>query len=390
MGRFEFISGPNFSGRSAALRETMQRNAAGDGTFYIGPYAEAALSGLTSTVRDEVLLYRNVAAERPVFPLPVGDEALLRDPQSLSGGEQVLLALHCFSQSAYRHIAIDTALEQLDPGNRRGAFDYVALAAESVTLIDNRDPPDGWTVLPQEPFTKPAFAIDWPKLAELIEPHAASGLSISGLNFKYRNGKSIFENARVTLEPGRAYRVSGVNGAGKTTLFKLLVGALVPGCATMTLGNETYRPWRDGNRALSLATQNPDQQWCGATLAEDIARRCKALTAHPHVERIDAQRVQALAAALGAASLDTHLYELPLAARKRLSWTWPFAGVHPWVMLDEPTVGQDRATRENLAQYMTLMCARGYGVMFVTHDDEFAAQLPHRVLTVADRALRLT
>ena len=33
----------------------------------------------------------------------------------------------------------------------------------------------------------------------------------------------------------------------------------------------------------------------------------------------DETRLQALVAALGAPSLDTHLYELPLTARKRLS-----------------------------------------------------------------------
>jgi len=107
------------------------------------------------------------------------------------------------------------------------------------------------------------------------------------------------------------------------------------------------------------------------------------------VNRIGLERVSALAGALGISSLDTHLYELPLAARKRLSWSWPFAGVHPWIMLDEPTVGQDSATRDALANHLTVLCARGYGVMFVTHDDDFAARLPHGVLTVADCTLRL-
>jgi cobalt/nickel transport system ATP-binding protein len=390
LGRLEFISGPNFSGRSARLRETVQRDAVNGGTFYIGPYAEAALSGLTSTVRDEVFLYRSMsAATRPAFTLPVGDEALTRDPQSLSGGEQVLLALHCFSQSAYARIAVDTALEQLDPAHRAAGLDYLASAADSAILIDNRTPPEHWTIM-QQPSATPAFVIDWAKLAGLAEPQAASRLAVSGLNFSYRGGKSIFADASVTLEPGHAYRVSGANGAGKTTLFKLLVGALVPDSAEMSLGDTRYQPWRDGNRALALATQNPDQQWCGATLAEDMARRRKALAATPTVNRIESGRVGAFAAALGVPSLDAHLYELPLAARKRLSWCWPFAGVHPWVMLDEPTVGQDRATRESLAQHMALMCARGYGVMFVTHDDEFAALLPHRVLKIADRTLSLS
>ena len=389
MGQREFIAGPNFSGRSAALREALQRDAPAGGTFYIGPYAEAALSGLTSSVRDEILLYRSKAAgEKPAFELPIDAEAHARDPQSLSGGEQVLLALHCFSQSAYTRIAIDTALEQLDPANRATALTYLGSAADRAILIDNRVPPEHWDVT-QQPPAAPAFIVDWQKLANLTEPQTASRLAINGLNFSYGGGRPIFADAAVALEPGQAYRVAGANGAGKTTFFKLLVGALVPDKAEMMLGGTPYQPWRDGNRALALATQNPDQQWCGATLAEDMARRRKALAATSTVTRIAPAHLGELSAALGVSSLDAHLYELPLAARKRLSWSWPFAGVHPWIMLDEPTVGQDRATRDALARHMALLCTRGYGVLFVTHDDGFAAQLPHRVLTVADRALRL-
>ena len=63
--RREFIAGPNFSGRSAALRDGHKLSAADGGTSYVGPYAEAALSGLSSTVRDEIALYRAPEAKRP-------------------------------------------------------------------------------------------------------------------------------------------------------------------------------------------------------------------------------------------------------------------------------------------------------------------------------------
>src|SRR3954454_13618815 len=141
----EFIAGPNFSGRSAALiawlRERMQ-------AFFVGPYAEAALSGLSSTVADEIAIYRAPDPARPPFtPLDFAAYAA-RKPPTLSGGEQVLLALHCFSQSDYAAIGIDTALEQLDPANRADALAYLSQgAAQSFTaaLIDNRlESPPGW------------------------------------------------------------------------------------------------------------------------------------------------------------------------------------------------------------------------------------------------------
>jgi energy-coupling factor transport system ATP-binding protein len=389
MARREFIAGPNFSGRSAALRGRLQERQIAGNTFFVGPYAEAALSGLTSTVRDEVALYRGrQTTERPAFAAQDVATLVDRDPQSLSGGEQVLLALHCFSQSDYPTIAIDTALEQLDAVNRAAALDYLSSGNFDAFLIDNRTAPEGWPVT-SEPESGATFAIDWTALADACAPRDAPVIAVSGLNFSYRGGKTIFSDAAVVLEPGHAYRVAGANGAGKTTFFKLLVGALVPESADMMLGGERYLPWRNGNRALALATQNPDQQWCGATLREDMTRRRKVLRGGAAADRLAETRVARLAEALGGVSLDAHLYELPLAARKRLSWTWPFAGVHPWIMLDEPTVGQDRATREALARHLALMCAHGYGVMFVTHDDEFAALMPHRGVLIADRSISL-
>ena len=48
----------------------------------------------------------------------------------------------------------------------------------------------------------------------------------------------------------------------------------------MTLDGAPYAPSSEGNRVFAFATQNPDHQWCGATLAEDLARRRAALARH--------------------------------------------------------------------------------------------------------------
>ena len=122
----ELIAGPNFSGRSAALMARLRETGP---AFFIGPHAEAALSGLSSTVADEIEIYRSPAAAREAFkPFDFAGYAE-RKPPTLSGGEQVLLALHCFSLSGYAAIGIDTALEQLDPDNRDHAIGYLAQGA---------------------------------------------------------------------------------------------------------------------------------------------------------------------------------------------------------------------------------------------------------------------
>ena len=145
MARRELISGPNFSGRSAALMALLRDGALAPETFYIGPYSEAALSGLSSTIADEIDIYRAKPESRASLGhaafSPLDFAALARrEPQTLSGGEQVLLALHCFSLSAYSALAIDTALEQLDRDNRDAALTYLDPRKELVAtaaLIDN-------------------------------------------------------------------------------------------------------------------------------------------------------------------------------------------------------------------------------------------------------------
>src|SRR6476659_6330641 len=142
----EFIAGPNFSGRSAALMARLREKAP---AFFIGPHAEAALSGLSSIVADEIEIYRAPKPGRdPFAPLDFARYAE-RKPSTLSGGEQVLLALHCFSLSGYAAIGVDTALEQLDPDNRDRAMTYLAQGASqgfSALLADNRLDPSGMTV----------------------------------------------------------------------------------------------------------------------------------------------------------------------------------------------------------------------------------------------------
>src|SRR5258708_887219 len=288
----EFFNGPNFSGRSAALMARLAALAPGN-AFFIGPYAEAALSGLSSTVADEIALYRAAEPAHEFVPLDFAGLSQ-RKPPTLSGGEQVLLALHCFSVSDYPAIGIDTALEQLDPANRAGALGFLSRQSLPVALVDNRlDCPAGWSARACNGTA--AFACDLATAVDNLPSCAAPTIAIENLSFGYPGGREIFRAANVVLEPG-VYRLTGPNGAGKTTLFKLLAGVLAPLAGNVMLDGGRYAPWRDGNRIFAFATQNPDHQWCGATLGEDLARRRKALARHRGIALPDEAALAALAA----------------------------------------------------------------------------------------------
>jgi energy-coupling factor transporter ATP-binding protein EcfA2 len=382
-----FITGTNFSGRSATLRAQVPKS----GAFFLGPYAEAALSGLSSTVADEIDIYSVPANRRNRCPFTAIDWTAHagRKPATLSGGEQVLLALHCFSLSDFATIAIDTALEQLDREHRASALDYFATVdAFNVLMIDNRIErmPPAWAVH-ETTAQSHDYACDLAGVMDELRPRGAPVIAIHGMDFSYP-GRAIFRDVDLSLAPGQAYRLTGRNGAGKTTFFKLLAGVLAPTRGGLTLDGERYDP-QQGNSVFALATQNPDHQWCGTTLAEDLARRRKALARCRAFVPPSEAALASLTAKLGVRAAEQHLYDLPLAARKRLGWLWPFSGAMPWLMLDEPTIGQDLATRRALAEVIARLCGLGHGVMFVTHDDDFAARIPHQPLQIADLTIRL-
>jgi energy-coupling factor transporter ATP-binding protein EcfA2 len=382
-----FIAGNNFSGRSAALRSELPHRT-GE-TFFLGPYAEAALSGLSSTVADEIAIYARQHVRAQFAPIDWASFGH-RKPATLSGGEQVLLALTCFSRSPYQGIGIDTALEQLDAQNRGSALDYLTSDRDpfDVVLIDNRveRAPSGWQQLDGTDAAS-GYAGDLAGIIAELRPRGAPVITVRGMDFQYRAGRPIFRDLNLTLDPGRAYRLLGRNGAGKTTLLKILVGVLVPARGGILLNQRRYEP-RRGNRVFALATQNPDHQWCGATLAEDLARRRRALAGVSEVVLPSDARLATLAGKLGIQSPDQHLTELPLAARKRLSWLWGFSGALPWLMLDEPTIGQDRSTSAALAAIIAHLCDNGHGVIVVTHDDSFAAKIVHRELRIEEMMIR--
>src|SRR5437764_449628 len=186
----EFIAGRNFSGRSAALMARLRERAP---AFFIGPHAEAALSGLSSTVADEVEIYRAPAPSREAFTRLDFAAYAERRPPTLSGGEQVLLALHCFSLSAYSAIGIDTALEQLDPDNRDHAIAYLAQGASghiSAVLADNRLDHPGMEVHETAGATD-EFACDLAAAAALPTCDPMT-IRVQGLSFRYPGGRDIF------------------------------------------------------------------------------------------------------------------------------------------------------------------------------------------------------
>jgi len=386
------IIGPNFSGRSRALCDLLSTQSRRN-TFYVGPYAESGLSGIGATVGEELGFYGFDGNEHSDIRLV--DSFAARQNQrvaTLSGGEQTLLAIKCYDLSGCNILGIDTALEQLDSKNREGALLYLSrlhLSGRKYCIIDNRqmcEIPNGDTMI--QKVENDEFPLTLDGIVRTCPAHRAPKIAIRLLQFSYPRSARVFTNVSLTLSGGRAYRLHGPNGSGKSTFLRLASGVLKPTSGILYLDGKEYYPNRRGNEIIAWAMQDPDHQWVATTVQSDLSIKIDALRGRPYACLPTSTAMGTYLECFGITKkADHHLLDFPKALRKRLSWLWPLSGILPWIALDEPTLGQDRNTVLSLAQALTQIIRRGLGLMFVTHNEEFASLIPHETLVFGDQTI---
>lgn len=397
------VRGRNFSGRTSVLRNFvgLGEGAAsardrGDGRdAYVGPEIYNALSGLVTSVEDEVRLH--LERSRSSFDFDSLLDALgltpvrSRNPFELSGGEQALTALAASLAFAPNCLALDCCFEQIDQDKREVVIEHLLRAVRSGTramIADNRlaeFSPDVFATVVSPDATR-QHSEDWVAVGPVVSPMSLSDLRrapsirLDGIRYSYRGAASpVLLDISTTLEPGRVYLLDGANGSGKSTLAKLLAGVLRPQSGAMSLNGATFQPWREPGSVFAYHFQNPDLQLFSTTVRAEVEAGPRALRlSSDTIER--AARVWENAFGLDGA-LDWHPLDLPFVCRKRVALAATFAMVRPWLILDEPTLGQDDETSETIRKMIGLLADQGCGVLVISHSVGFRERLAsHRLV----------
>ena len=98
-------------------------------------------------------------------------------------------------------------------------------------------------------------------------------VEIKNISFSYSKDEPILKHVSLNIHEGTYTSIIGHNGSGKSTLAKLIIGLLAPADGEIYIDGEllTHKNVRQLRQKIGLVFQNPDNQFIGATVEDDIA-----------------------------------------------------------------------------------------------------------------------
>lgn len=212
-------------------------------------------------------------------------------------------------------------------------------------------------------------------------------IELSHVTYSYPNSDTpALKDLSLTINQGEWVAIIGHNGSGKSTLAKLLNYLLAPTAGDITIAGtpvteENMWAIRD---MVGMVFQNPDNQFVGATVADDVAfgLENRSIARDEMITRVQA----ALTEVQMAAFADREPARLSGGQKQRVAIASVLAIQPKILILDEATAMLDpKGRREMIALVHELKTRMGdeLTVLSITHDIEEAASAD-RVVVIND------
>lgn len=214
-------------------------------------------------------------------------------------------------------------------------------------------------------------------------------IELRNASFKYPNGFLANDGLSLIVNQGERVAIVGQNGAGKTTAVKMMNGLHKPCEGDVIVNGKNTKDFTTAQiaRHVGYVFQNPDDQIFNQTVYDEIAYMPKY---YKMDEKEIKEKVQAVAKLLQIERfLKSNPLETPYTIRKFVTIAAILVTEPEYIILDEPTAGQDLRGIEVLVKVMDVLKEKGVGVITITHDMEFVANNFKRVVAMANKKIVL-
>ncbi|MGC3873644.1 ABC transporter ATP-binding protein [Halomonas sp. GXIMD04776] len=190
-------------------------------------------------------------------------------------------------------------------------------------------------------------------------------LDVRDLSFSY-SGKPVLDDVSFALKAGEFVVLLGPNGAGKTTLFSLITRLYDHRQGAIRVGNfDLHRHSVQAHAQMGVVFQQPTLD-LDLTVRQNLAYHGALHGMTPGMAR---QRAARQLARLGMQdSLGLRVRHLSGGQRRRVEIARGLLHEPRLLLLDEPTVGLDIASRRALVEHVHRLCReQGVAVLWATH-----------------------
>jgi energy-coupling factor transport system ATP-binding protein len=192
------------------------------------------------------------------------------------------------------------------------------------------------------------------------------------------DGRLVLQDCSLTLREGQLGALVGPNGAGKSTVARVLAGLLRPRRGRVV--------WHTGGRVacrVGFLQQNPLHQLVCSTVEEEVRFGPRNLG----VERDD--EIEGVLASMGLDGLryrSTQALSVGEQQRTALAAT---LSTHPELLIvDEPTLGQDREHLQKMMGLVRELNEQGQTVLLISHNKELVAGCANHIWEVGGTGIR--
>lgn len=190
--------------------------------------------------------------------------------------------------------------------------------------------------------------------------------------FGYENNKWVVENLNFTFDKGQFVSIIGSNGSGKSTIARLTNGLLIPQEGKVFVDGISTSDPKTGSSIVAkvgIVFQNPDNQFIGMTVEEDIAFGLENL----NIERAESRRrIIEISKML---DIEKYLYSPPAilsgGEKQKVAIAGALVLTPDYLVLDEVTALLDPTSRKEIVSIVkSLVRNQGIGVLYITHNTE--------------------
>ncbi len=186
------------------------------------------------------------------------------------------------------------------------------------------------------------------------------------------NGHPVLENISFALYEGEYLGIIGPNGGGKTTLLRIMLGLLKPSSGKVKIFGHEIHHFKERYKLGYVPQRAAHEEFYFPASVEEVVRsgRTAKMGLFKRFQREDLEAVKQAMDIAGVLKLKERLVgELSGGERQRVFIARALAGGPGILILDEPVVGVDIASKDRFYSFLKhLNQEEKITIIFVSHD----------------------